>query len=245
MQTNEELARRIKEGERELLPELWEGVRRYIYAVAYKWWRAWRDNRPGLDVNDVVHRGCIALYESITDYDPERGAFLSWLHYLLLTAFCVELGCRTPAQLKRPENQAISLSLPAGDESEDITLEDMLEDPEAENAFNDVEEDVYQYQAAEVVKQALCELSERQQEVIWGKYYEGKTLSEISEVIGISISAVQQHERKAYRILQKNPSIRELHHGDRNLFRHTGYTAWKNTGCSVQEWELLWKERHS
>ena len=41
------------------------------------------------------------------------------------------------------------------------------------------------------------------------------------------------------------PTLSELLWSERNLYKHTGFTAWKETGCSVQEWSMLWKERET
>ena len=53
---------------------------------------------------------------------------------------------------------------------------------------------------------------------------------------------MRQNEGKAFRTLRKDPAIREIHHGDRNLYRGTGYGMWKRTGCSVQELEVIRKD---
>ena len=240
MATNEELAQRIQAGERELLPELWEGVRRFVYLMANKWWRAWRESRPGLEVEELINCGYIAMCESVPDYNTERGSFLSWLKFRLLTAFSVEVGCRSPTQLNRPEFNSVSLS----DSTEKgLPLYDLIEDQSAMMDYEAVEDSIYNCQARNIVQSAIRELPERQQKVIRGRYYENKTLREISQNVGAGITTVRLDECYAFRELRKNPAIRELHHGDRNLYRNTGLGSWRRTGCSVQELTLLREDR--
>ena len=50
--TNEGLARRIQQGERDLLLQLWEQVQRYAHDRAYKWFRA-TNGRGGQTVQDL------------------------------------------------------------------------------------------------------------------------------------------------------------------------------------------------
>jgi RNA polymerase sigma factor (sigma-70 family) len=173
------------------------------------------------------------MSERIGEFDPARGSFLQWLNYAMLTAFCVEVGCRTPAQLKRPENHAQSLSGPVGGENEEITLEEVLEDPGGVLALDAVLEGVYNAQAARIVGQALDKLPERQRAVIRGRYYEGKTLREISAAVGVSVSAIQQEEHYAFRQLRKDRELWRLR--DFNPYRGTGLNAWRQTGSSIQE----------
>ena len=244
MATNEELARRIQAGERELLPDLWEAVRRFVYKLARRWCNEW--NRPGLEPDDLAHSAFLAICESIGDYDPEQGSFLTWLRFPLLTAFSEEVGCRTPAQLKRPENQSESLSSPVG---EDLTLSDMLEDPAAEEALEAVEEDIFHAQLAETMERALADLPQKQQAVLRGKYYRGMTMRAIAAEMGCSSSGLAQYERRGLYALSKNKDLRELHHGSRNLYRevnlyrHTSLRQYLADGYSVEEYVVLLEER--
>ena len=234
---NEELARRIQAGERELLPDLWEGVRGFVYKEAVRWCQAWQSRRPGLEVDDLAQRCFIEMCEMLEQYDPDKGAFITWLKYPLLTAFCVEVGCRTPAQLKRPENGAVSLNTPVGGEDEDLTLEGTLEDPGASLALDAVLDGVYQAQAAQIVGRAVDALSPRQQFVIRRRYYEQKSQREIAEEIGVSGAQIHQDESAALRQLRRDQSLWALR--DYNPYKGTGLNAWRQTGSSAQERRLL------
>ena len=244
MATPEALAKRIQQGELQLLPDLWESVRRYVYQQANKWSDAWHDRRPGLEADDLVNAAYIQIVEDIQSYDPGKASFITWLEYPIKTAFSEVVGCRTPAQQKRPENNADSLTRIISAKDNSLTLGDMIEDPDAERALQAVEDDVYQSQSKQVIQDAVARLPERQQLVIRGRYYDDKTLKEVSADIGVSAEMIRQNERKALRTLGKDPAVRELHYTDRNLYKRTGLSSWKNSGCSVQEIELLWEERY-
>lgn len=45
-ESNEVLVQRIRDGERELLPQLWEQVQAFVRSEAARWLRAWQKSQP-------------------------------------------------------------------------------------------------------------------------------------------------------------------------------------------------------
>lgn len=52
--TNEELAAKIQAGQTGYIPILWEQVQAFVQQQAGRWWRAWRRNRPTLEVDESI-----------------------------------------------------------------------------------------------------------------------------------------------------------------------------------------------
>lgn len=244
MRTNEELATAIQAGEREAIEQLWEQCYGFICQQSFKWAQAWKD-RPAFDSDDFIQSGYIALCEAIKAYQADRGTFLHFLAYFLKTEFSKVAGCRTPAQMKEPLNNAISLDAPAyNDADSEATIGDTI--PADDTAFEDVEEAIYKQTITEAVREAVASLPDRRRRAIEAYYLYGKTYSEIAVMMNVSTSWPAQLVKEGINDLRCGKHARTLAKllwGEQNFYKRTGYTAWKDTGCSVQESYVLWKER--
>ena len=112
--TNEELARRIQQGERNLLFQLWEQVRRYAHDRAYKWHRA-TGGRGGQTVQEAF----LALLEALEGWEETAGPFLPWYSLRLRAAFTAATGQRTKRDQLDPLQNCISLDAPLTDREGD------------------------------------------------------------------------------------------------------------------------------
>ena len=241
MRTNEELVKAIQDGYREEMPTLWEQCYRFICLQAIRWKRAWA-NRPSFEVDDLTQSGYFALCEAVQEYEVGRGmSFISYLAYYLKREFSKVAGCYTPAQEKEPLNNAYSLDAPASANTEDeITLGETL--PFEETGYEEVEEALYNTYASGVVREAVKSLPDQQRIAIEEHYFEGKSFAEIGNTMNVAISTANGYIKRGKEKLRKGkyaPALSELLYGERNLYHHTGYTAWKETGYSVQEWCLF------
>lgn len=244
MQTNEELARAIQDGKQEALIQLWYQCYGFIRLQACKWAGAWA-KRADFDADDLTQAGYIALFEAVKAFQADRGNFLSLLAFHLKTEFSKVAGCYTQAQLKQPLNNAISLDSPAyNDEGNETTIGDTI--PCEEPGFEEVEEAMQKAHIAEVVREAVNSLPEKQCRAVDAHYLQGQTYGDIASLFNVSPAYIAQLVNQGLHKLRKGryaPTLSELLWGRRDFYRHTGYTAWKETGCSVQEWSVLWKER--
>ncbi len=242
--SNEELASMIQAGERERLPQLWEQVQAFVRSEAARWVRAWKQWRPSIEFDDLYQCGYIALCEAVKTYRPAEGmAFIGWLAFYIKTEFAKEIGCRTKRQRQEPICYAASLDAPLGGEIENMTLGDVIADPE--NNFEDVEQSMYKKQIQGVVREAVGELAPGQRKVIELRYFGNLTMEKVGEQLNITKETVRQQENRGLRNLRHCRHVGalcEAWYGDRNLYRGTGVNAWKQTGCSVQELELIWQE---
>ena len=138
--TNEGLARRIQQGERDLLLQLWEQVQRYAHDRAYKWFRA-TNGRGGQTVQDLEQEAFLALLEALEGWDEKAGPFLPWYSLRLKAAFTAATAQRTQRDRKDPLQDCLSLDAPLTDrEGDPFTLEDTILDQRAEDDLEGVEE---------------------------------------------------------------------------------------------------------
>ena len=95
-----------------------------------------------------------------------------------------------------------------GDRGDKMTLGDTLEDPKAPDPINLFEGEETKY----ILAKAINTLPEREKIVVTLYYYEGLTLAEIGQVLGVTESRICQMHTKA--VLQLRSKISESHEDD-------------------------------
>ena len=204
--TNEELARRIQQGERDLLLQLWEQVQRYAHDRAYKWFRA-TNGRGGQTVQDLEQEAFLALLEALEGWSEEAGPFLPWYSLRLKAAFTEATAQRTQRDRKDPLQDCLSLDAPLTDQEGDpFTLEDTIPDQRAEDDLNTVEE--WDRQAA--IRRVLDSLQAEQRRVILLRYYHDMTREQTAQRLHLTRTRVNTIEQKALRILRHPVNSRVL-----------------------------------
>ncbi len=240
--SNEELAAKIQSGECEIISHLWEQVHLFVWQQSNRWARAWRQTRPDIAADDFYQAGYIALCEAVETYQTERGAFLTWFSFYLKKEFSATIG-KSQIQMRDKLNSALSLDAPMGGNTEGLTLGDNIPDPN-DNIAN-AEKKEWCRQCRTILVEALNTLPYKQKEIIKARYWNSKTPQEVEAYLNCSITQVYKWEHEGLRKLRNGkyaPALRELWYGDRDLYRGTGYAAWQESGCSVQEREIIWKE---
>lgn len=196
--TNEKLAERIKGGERDKLPELWEQVEGLVKWQARKVIAA--SNNPHFEFDDLYNSGYIAMVKAIDGYTAEKGAFNTWFMFYLKTAFAEVTGYRTKRQRFDPIHNADSLDKPLKDDT-DSTLHDIVSDPN--NDINEAEQSIYNEQLHTALEKAIKHsLNSQQKEVIRLKYYKGLNYNQVGDILGISRVAVREHDLRALQRLR-------------------------------------------
>lgn len=245
--SNEELAVAVQAGDNDLMETLWVQCYGFIRQVATRWARAW-ENRAYFDADDLTQSGYIALYEAVKKFEPSRGGFLSLLEYYLKTEFAKVAGCRTKVQRKEPLNNAISLDAPAyrnnkNDEASEITIGETI--PSYDMELEKVEDAIFNAQIAEVLHKAMGDLTEKQRTAIELYYFHNHTYNVIAHEMNCSITSIEHALHKGMKKIKTgvySSVLSEMLYGEMNYYRHTSFSAWKNSGSSSPEWELLKKE---
>ena len=108
-----------------------------------------------------------------------------------------------------------------------------------------MEGDIFNRQLAAVLDKAMSQLPEKQRNAIKLYYLNGLQYAQIADILRCSASRVGQltdEGRQRLRSGSYAPTLSEMLYGERNYYRGTSYGAWKNSGCSSPEFELLQKE---
>ena len=204
--TNEELARRIQQGERDLLLQLWEQVQRYAHDRAYKWFRA-TNGRGGQTVQDLEQEAFLALLEALEGWSEEAGPFLPWYSLRLKAAFTAATMQRTKRDMKDPLESALSLDASLLDGEDDrFILADVVADPRAEQDMENLEE----IERQESVRRVVNSLSEEQRRVILLRYYHDMTREQTAQRLHLTKTRANTIEQKALRLLRHPVNSRVL-----------------------------------
>lgn len=146
--TNEktnELVSEFQEGNKSVLPELWENCVRFIRMKAKKYIsNQSKHKRDFLD--DMVNESYEYFLKAVKNYKKESGSnFISYLSYHLHRPFeTVIYGGTTVKKKKDVLNDAISLDVPiSSDPDENLSLKDIIADAESLADFEAIESENY------------------------------------------------------------------------------------------------------
>lgn len=241
---NEALVARIQNGERELLPELWAQVERFISQQARQRSRLLRGIVPE---EDLYQSGYLALVDAVETFDPSMGmSFVGWLALHLKTAFSEAAGYRSEKQRRDPIHRAASLDLPIGDDADGETLADTVADPNSLQGFQEAEDRIWVEQLHAALDQAMERLPEGQAGTLRRRFYHGQTLGDIAATEGVTRETVRQREVQALRILRRPGICRELREfvEERTpYYLHVGVSRFSSTGSSAVEEIAMRRER--
>lgn len=245
--TNEELVAEIRKGDAEAIAQLWKQCFGYIKKVAIRWAMAW-EGRSDFDEEDLIQSAFFALCKAVEGFQEDKGcSFIYFLDFSLKSEFAVVCGCRTIKQKKDPMNSALSFEFTPQSNGEDkeSTLADFVADPNRPE--DEIDDAIFRSQCSEVIRNELRRLPEKQEQAVCGYYLDGKTYTKIAEDLQCSSGYVGTLLKEGLRTLRSSATLRILkedmnYYSDRNLYRNTGYGAWKRTGSSSQELEVIRKE---
>jgi len=240
--TNELLAELIGRGDNdELLPLLWEKMRKYYTALSEKYARdnAARCVQCGITHEDIKQECYFAMLDSIRYYNNRKQEQAA----LLFITFCDKpfrthaaglIGIRTEQQRNEPLN-TLPLSLDESIEDDEgetnTTRGELIADSRAEKAFEDLEQADYNRCARRIIAAALSD-SPLQYEVIKRYYYYGDTMRGIANGLNLSLEDVRREKEKAMRKLRRCRELSRLR--EINAYKHIGLENFRHNG-SIEE----------
>lgn len=250
-EANAALAALAATGNAFALGQLWEINKGLLRSMFWKWYPANKAlaDAHGLTADDFEQDGYFAVQYATEHYDPGKGfAFSTWLAYAMKRQIQQTLtgghrrniigpDGKTRQVSANPLDHCTSLDVKLDTEDDGAaTLGEIQPDLTAAEAFQNVEERIYQEELHAALEEALHKLSEREEMVIRGRFYERKTLEEIAVDDGTSRENVRQITAKAFRKLRRNPCLGRWHDEiiTSHAWRGTGFTAWA-AGGSVEE----------
>ena len=236
--TNEELAQRIKAGEKDLIGKLWEQTERLLrfmidreLIVADK---AERAEAAGVTLEDLLQEGYFALLQAVEAYDPETGfSFTAFLKWPVKNVVNRAIGIKTKKDREDPLSSAYDLDAPIS-EGSDETFSDFTADPS--DPIEEVTDRLFREKLHEDLERSLAELPDREAEVIRARYYDDQTIAEIAHRKGVCRQRVYEIEQEALEALRMKEELQAYR--DEIITRYAykgGFQRWKNTGESSVE----------
>ncbi len=220
METNEELAAAIQDGQRELIPVLWDRVQKLLYAKSTGFYYMHTDTciRCGAEPDDLKQECFPVFLKALEAFDRQRGLkFMTYTAYPLKNAFNALLGLRTERGKHEPLNHAVSLDAPIdAEDSNSCTLLELIEDEASADFVQRIDND----DEAAFVRRIVDTLPEPDKCVIRALYFESLTLQATAEKLAVSLSAVRNAEQRALKQLRKNPELRRMY---REQMRHEAW----------------------
>ena len=237
--TNEEIVGRIQQGEVGLMDRLLEQNRGFIYKIARRYLPAAIRNR-GMDLEDLAQAACIGMIEAVPNWDTERGAFLTVAIYYMTCSIRQELGVLTTKQRFENQEPPMLLSTPAGEDEKSDTLLDLVQDLTAEDPQQAAERADMQ----RIVREAVADLPDKQRDIVRAYYLDGRTMADLSTLIGCSTEKAEQIKRIGVKSLRRNKQLRLLWiEYEAAAFATRTYSEWKNTHTSAAEAGAMRREQ--
>lgn len=243
--TNEALAALIGAGGNdELIPVLWEKVRKFYRMQADKYAARYPEQcaRHGITAADLQQEGYLSMLEAVKAYASKEtdAAFITFcgLHY---KNKCASLtGIRAGHRSDALNRCYISLNEPLENKDGDTDGErgDLIEDQDAGAPFGNIERGDLSEKVRQVIAETLTD--ERERKIIERHFYGGETYKGIAAAEGISAERVRQIRQRAYNHLRNNKHLQEL--AEIDYYQHIG-TAATQRGGSIEERIAEYKER--
>lgn len=208
---NEKLADIIHQGGAdELIPVLWEKVRKLVYMHSEKFYRLNKDlcDRRGIDSWDIKQESYNAFLKALKAFDISKGyKFTTYLKMPFKNAVNDLLG-RSKREVNEPLNSYKSLDksvmLPDGKE---VELFELVPDKSSLD-FVERMETLSEY---ETIHQIVEQLPEPCRTVINQYYFQGKTFTAIANERNLSRERIRQIHLRALKILRNNFTLREIY----------------------------------
>ena len=259
-EANAALAALAATGNAFALGQLWEINKGLLRSMFWKWYPSHREQADahGLTVDDFEQEGYFAVQYAAEHYDPGKGfAFSTWLTYAMKRqinqAFTgghrrnvIDADGKLRTVSADPLNRCTSLDTPLDDTDDGaVTLGDLQPDPAAAQAMQAAEDAIYRKQLHNALEEALNKLTEREQAVIRGSFYDGKSVRQISEEQGLTVVQAKTAKASAFSKLRRNPRLLRWHDEviQTHAWRGTGFTAWA-AGGSVEERAVEYLENY-
>lgn len=159
--TNEELVQLIRDGRKDLIPQLWDQVYLFICKMAKK--RLIRETEYTKQLeDDLVNESYFDFLLAIDGYKPDSEAsFLHYLTYHLKNSFNRALGVRTQKDKRDPMHSAVRLDAPI-EGTEDLTFQDMIVDHMAEEQYRFIENEDFWRDVHDLLEEAIYSVTSRE-----------------------------------------------------------------------------------
>ncbi|QTE68359.1 sigma-70 family RNA polymerase sigma factor [Clostridiales bacterium] len=198
-------------------------------------------NKSGaVGFDDLIQVGRIAIIDAQKRYEPDKGAFITFLAYRVRAAMQRTLGFNCKGEAPK---QLVYLDAPISDESED-TLGDTVADLAAPTVDENITESETKREISEQVREALNRMkSEKQREVITRIYIDGQERTAAAADMGMKYSPLCALERAGKRSLHRDEQLKQFVIGEIPFFT-VGVMQFNCTWTSATEKTVIWRDKH-
>lgn len=198
----EQLVAEIQNGHEDLCGELWKRIRQRVVWYANRFSGAYNLARYGLDREDLIQCGYVAMINAVKGYHPGAASFGTYLNHHLKACFYAAIG-RTEKQFQDPINRCRSLDVPVNTEDPDgPVLIDTI--PDDRDRIQDVEDAVFNEQLHDALERVLDKLDPDEAHALRSSFYDGMTTKEAAEEMGVPVERVRQLRQSGLRNAQKH-----------------------------------------
>lgn len=180
-----ELIKRCRAGDPNAFTLLYEQYKNLVYRTAFLMLDC------SEEAEDALQEVFLRVHHSLNTYQPEKGAFTTWLHKITVN-YCLNLRCRRLFNLIPLEG------VPRTDTR--------LKYPSAEEQIDQDD-----------IQSSLQKLSPKLRAVIVLHFYAGLTYAEISQVLDVPVGTVRSRFNQALKNLRH--TMRIMSNGDPVVFR--------------------------
>lgn len=236
MKSNEELVSLIQSGKTEYIPQLWDQISDFVKYMADKHLLRYPQACQQYH-GDMVNQAYFDFLKAIDGYKEGKGKFTSYLSFHIRNAFNAVLQGRTQKAQNEPLNSAVSLDSPVED-AEDLTLADMIIDPNTEAYYQRIEDRDFWQSVHAVIRQAIEQaIPEDLRDLFFIMLEQGTNITDSLRLMGIEDNQAHRKYYERYRgglrKLRKQLCIYLAKEKNRNtalddyMYYHTSFNTWR------------------
>lgn len=196
----------------ELKKDITEKLWNQYYNLIYKMCRKYQHINWMFDIDDLLSESYICLKQCYEMYDPGRGSFSTLLFTSLNNhLYRVVNGATSKDKGNKLLNNCVSIYQTLSD-TDNCTIEDMIEDISAENDFN-LPERLFIMELHDKLDKALSTLTDRQETVVKALNEYDSALysaSELADHLSVSTKRIYEIKDDAYIKLRRNKQLRSI-----------------------------------
>lgn len=204
--TNEELAVRIRAGEKQYLSELYQRTRKLLAHYAKKH-RRMVDEYPDITIDDLIQCGYFAFIKAIQSFNPHgTHEFHAYILFPYKNEVYRLLGRH------RENSKYVFRSVTYSLNEKEINAEDA---PEKQDLLVDDYNLVTEYEKkelAELLETAIEQLPDEERDVIIEIYYFNKKKAQIARERNAHHQSIQRLENRALDLLSMNQALRDYYY---------------------------------
>ena len=189
----------------------WERMKGLVYVVMRRCFYLFHDRcrRMGLEMDDFMQEGFLAMMQAMEEYDESRGSFQTLLIYRCRTRALQMIGVHNEKHRKDPLVYAKPLDAPLPG-TDSVTIADTLEDTEAGEAIGRAGERIDNGLLHQALGDMVGRLPAVQMQVVVCRYLEGRTVKQTADRLEITEKQAKQEEAKAFRALRYPPNQKSI-----------------------------------